>query len=192
MEMDRYPLLWEKYMLEFLSLFYNDVKHDSDFFRYFYEQASVHCHSQNSLFKLVWLHSTFAFTPVDVLNILKFFAVIGEDRDQEETYLSGDDVDIVAFLKNKEATAEKIIESFFSELNKIAQSQENVEQKKDNLLNTYNDLVRTLVCRYITCMYIISGKISFSMQLLYVNNTDTSHAINIYIMIIIIHNNYTS
>ena len=143
MEMDRYPLLWEKYMLEFLSLFYKDVKHDSDFFRYFYLQASDHCHSQNSLFKLVWLHSTFAFTPVDVLNILKFFALIGHDGEQEETYLSGDDVDIVAFLKNKEATAEKIIESFFSELNTIAQSPENVEKKKDKLLNIYNDLVRT-------------------------------------------------
>ena len=116
-EMDKDPSLWSCYMLQFLSLFYDNVKPDSELFGFFHQQA-VDLPTQSIFSKLIWLHCSFTLIPMDILNVLRFFSTL-TDIDDEDFSLTGDNM--IELFANPERLAEKVVNTLFTALTAIAE-----------------------------------------------------------------------
>ena len=137
MMMDKDPELWSYYMLQFLSLFYDNVKLDSELFCYFQQQAPA----QSIFCRLVWLHCSFTLIPMDILSILRFFNTLTDVRDEK---LTGDDM--IEIFSTPMQLAEKVVNTLFTALKCIAEKfvgDENskFEEKMKSMLPKYNSLV---------------------------------------------------
>ena len=137
MMMDKDPELWSFYMLQFLSLFYNNVEQDSELFRFFQPQAPA----QSIFSRLVWLHCCFTLIPIDILSILRFFNTLTDVCDEKLT-----EDDMIKMFSTPMQLAEKVVNTLFTTLKSIAEKyvgNENskFEEKVKNMLPKYNSLV---------------------------------------------------
>ena len=140
--MDKDPSLWSCYMLQFLSLFYDNVKPDSELFGFFHQQA-VDLPTQSIFSKLIWLHCSFTLIPMDILNVLRFFSTL-TDIDDEDFSLTGDNM--IELFANPERLAEKVVNTLFTALTVIAEKyvgDEDLmfEKQIKRMLPKYNSLV---------------------------------------------------
>ena len=103
------PLMWQSYLLDFLMLFYPNVTVKSELFTHFEKEAKIHCSSDTFGKKLFWLHLSFAMTPRNVLNILKLGSELSV---VSVANFSGQE--LIEILKDREATAEKLLDVFFN------------------------------------------------------------------------------
>ena len=135
--MDRDLDLWGYYMLQFLSLFYDNVELDSDLFCFFQQQAPA----QSIFSRLVWLHCSFTLIPMNILSILRFFNTLADVLDEK---LTGDD--IIKIISTPMQLAENVVNTLFAALKCIAEKyvgDENskFEEKIKSMLPKYNSLV---------------------------------------------------
>ncbi len=132
--------LWEYYLLNFLSLYYNRVKVNSELFRYFEDQAAAHCPTDTFGNKLVWLHFSFANTPRNVLSVLSLASDLNADKIGSKVF-SGREV--VELLKDQKTTAEKIVDTFFDVLTNYSRQFNSSEmEKQKELLDKYHEIVK--------------------------------------------------
>ena len=135
--MDKDADLWSFYMLQFLSLFYDNVELDSELFCFFQQQAPA----QSIFSRLVWLHCSFTLIPMDILSILRFFNTLTDVRDEKLT-----EDDMIEIFSTPMQLAEKVVNTLFNALKCIAEKyagdeNSNFEEKVKNMLPKYNSLV---------------------------------------------------
>ena len=130
--------IWSFYILEFLSRFYDNVKKDSEQFKYFHEHSQAHL---NIYSKLIWLHCSFLFVPRNIRDVLSFFDTIGKNDGEVDAKR---DIFKLFADHSSEKLAEEVITQFFNALTFVA---DNIDTKEcfrenvDNLMLKYHEVV---------------------------------------------------
>ena len=126
-------------MLQFLSLFYDNVKPDSELFGFFHQQA-VDLPTQSIFSKLIWLHCSFTLIPMDILSVLRFFSNLTDIHDKDFA------LNMIELFANPERLAEEVVNTLFTALTVIAEKyvgDEDLmfEKQIKRMLPKYNSLV---------------------------------------------------